>query len=122
MKFNPQLEKREKVKKYKKVKDSELYARKNTISKEYTSDFKYPKSILTFNKENGLHPTQKPLELLKYLVLTYSNEGDMILDNCIGSGTTLRACKDLGRKFIGIEISEEYCRIAKNRLAQEVLF
>jgi len=83
----------------------------------------FPTSILHFGSESlADHPTQKPLELLKYLVLTYSNEGDTILDNCSGSGTTGRACKDLSRKFVMIEQNEEYCKISKNRLAQEVLF
>jgi len=73
----------------------------------------------SFAKKSG-HPYEKPIKLIEYL-LKRSN-AESILDPFAGSGTTLRACKDLGRKFIGIEISEEYCRIAKNRLAQEVLF
>jgi site-specific DNA-methyltransferase (adenine-specific) len=68
---------------------------------------------------NVLHPTEKPLYLMTALI--DANEGDLILDPFMGSGTTLRAAKDLGRKAIGIEISEEYCRIAVNRLRQEVL-
>jgi len=116
MKFNPQLEKREKIIKYKKGKDSELYARKNTISKQYTSDFKYPKSILTFNKQNGLHPTQKPVALFEYLIKTYTNEGDLVLDNCAGSGTTGVACKNLNRNFILIEKEPQYVKICEERI------
>jgi len=85
---------------------------------------KYPKSIITFsnaNQRNRIHPTQKPVELFEYLIKTYTNEGDLVLDNCMGSGTTAVACKHLRRKFIGIELSQEYCNIANERLKQEVL-
>lgn len=68
-----------------------------------------------------VHPTQKPLELMSWCIENYSEEGDVILDPFMGSGTTLRAAKDLGRKAIGIEIEEKYCEIAVKRLAQEVL-
>lgn len=67
------------------------------------------------------HPTQKPLELMIWCIEQYSKEGDIVLDPFMGSGTTLRAAKDLGRKAIGIEIEERYCEIAVKRLAQEVL-
>jgi len=66
-------------------------------------------------KENGLHPTQKPLELMKYLIKTYSNENDMVLDNTMGSGTTCLAAKELNRKFIGIEKEPKYYEIACHR-------
>jgi len=86
-------------------------------------DESYPSSIVEFpNSQEGLHPTQKPTELLKYLVLTYSNEASIILDPFCGSGTTLVSAKQLGRKAIGIEISERYCEIAVRRLAQMELF
>jgi site-specific DNA-methyltransferase (adenine-specific) len=84
-----------------------------------------PINILEFNcadSRNGLgHPTQKPLELLEYLVLTYSNPNDVILDNCLGSGTAAVACKNLNRKWIGCELEEKYCSIAVKRLAQQIL-
>jgi len=70
----------------------------------------------------GDHPTQKPLALMIRLLNIHSMPGDMVLDAFTGSGTTLRAAKDLGRKYIGIEISEKYCEIAVKRLGQEVLF
>ncbi len=88
-------------------------------------ELRYPRSIQKFNnreKERGLHPTQKPITLMSYLIKTYTNEGDLVLDNCVGSGTTCVAAKQLGRKYIGIEISPEYCKIANDRLAQGVLF
>ncbi len=80
-----------------------------------------PSSVQHFNTETGLHPTQKPLALIAYLLSTYSNVGDVVLDPFCGSGTTLRAAKDLGRRAIGIEIEEKYCEIAAKRLSQEVL-
>ena len=83
-------------------------------------DNKFPNSVMYFNcpNRNGiLHPTQKPLELLEYLVKTYTNEGDMVLDNCMGSGTTGVACKKTGRHFIGIEKDEKYFEIAVSRVS-----
>ncbi len=68
-----------------------------------------------------LHPTQKPVALMEYLIKTYTNPGDTVLDNCMGSGTTGVACVNTGRSFIGIEIEERYCEIAAKRLAQEVM-
>ena len=75
------------------------------------------------NSDGGrrVHPTQKPLAVMRHLVEWYSDSGDSVLDPFMGSGTTLRAAKDLGRKAIGIEIEERYCEIAVKRLAQEVL-
>ncbi len=81
----------------------------------------YPKSILRYDRENGFHPTQKPLPLLKYLIKTYTNEGDTVLDNCIGSGTTAVACKQTGRNFIGIEKEQKYFDIANKRVAEILL-
>jgi site-specific DNA-methyltransferase (adenine-specific) len=81
----------------------------------------YPKSILEFAPETGLHPTQKPLSLLEYLVSTYSNENDIVLDNCMGSNTTGLACQRLNRQFIGIEKEKVYYDISVKRLS-ETLF
>jgi len=119
MLYIPQLEKREKVRKYKKEADSDIYARKNTTSIEYTTDFKYPKSILEIsnaNQKNKLHPTQKPLELMKYLIKTYSNEDDIVMDNCMGSNTTGLACKELNRQYIGIEKDKNYYDVSVSRV------
>ena len=78
---------------------------------------RYPKSILRFDREIGLHPTQKPVPLCEYLIKTYTNENDLVLDNCMGSGSTGVACKSLSRKFIGIELDEGYFKIAESRMA-----
>lgn len=71
-----------------------------------------------WRRQDQLHPTQKPVELLEYLIKTYSDEGDTILDNCMGSGSTGIACKNTNRNFIGIELNEEYFNIAKERIEQ----
>ena len=82
----------------------------------------YPKTIITYprpnnlNRDGNLHPTQKPVPLLEYLIKTYTNEGNLVLDNCMGSGSTGVACKNLGRDFIGMELDEKYFEIAKNRI------
>ena len=83
----------------------------------------YPKTVIEVSNPNhdSLHPTQKPVELFEYLIRTYTNEGDLVLDNCIGSGTTAIACVNTKRNFIGIELSEEYCKIANKRLEQRTL-
>lgn len=81
---------------------------------------RYPKTIRyvkqNWSKQQQLHPTQKPVELLEYLICTYSKEGDTVLDNCMGSGTTGVACKNLKRSFIGIEKEEKYFKIAEERI------
>ena len=83
-------------------------------------DYKFPKSVIKIKKEHKCegneHPTQKPVELIEYLVKTYSNEGDLILDNCMGSGTTAVACINTNRNFIGFEITNEYFDLANNRI------
>jgi len=76
----------------------------------------YPKSILKYDRENGLHPTQKPLELMKYLIKTYSNENDVVMDNCMGSNTTGLACKELNRQYIGIEKDKNYYDVSVSRV------
>jgi DNA modification methylase len=78
---------------------------------------KFPISVLEFNAVHPpIHPTQKPVELMQYLIKTYSDDGATILDPFFGSGTTGVAAKLLGRQFIGIEISEKYCEIARKRI------
>jgi len=79
-------------------------------------NLRHPSSVQKFNTEVGLHPTQKPVALMEYLIRTYTNEGETVLDNCMGSGTTGVACKNTGRNFIGIERDPEYFRIAQERI------
>ena len=90
------------------------------IKKRYDPDFVQPSDVLEFNvvpnRKGKVHPTQKPVELLEWLIRTYSNENDTVLDNCMGSGSTGVACKNLNRNFIGIELAESYFNIAKERI------
>ena len=95
-------------------------------AKDYDPSKKYPTSIRLFTnhreKEQVFHPTQKSLPLLEYLIKTYTNEGDTVLDNTMGSGTTGVACKQLNRSFIGIEMDEAYFKIAEQRINARTLF
>lgn len=82
---------------------------------------RYLKSVLKVNRDKTkLHPTQKPVALLEYLIKTYTNEGDTVLDNCMGSGSTGVACINTNRNFIGYELDEKYFEIAKKRLEETV--
>jgi len=127
--FNPQMtigKMRDKKPKMYGIKQDKNWggAMRKFNGKENINDKYYPRSYQYFSnadQKNKQHPTQKPVALFEYLIKTYTNEGDLVLDNCIGSGTTAVACKNLGRKCIGIEISEEYVKIAVQRLGQEVL-
>lgn len=78
--------------------------------------------VFTYNKINGEHPTEKPLALVSELITLFSNPGDLIFDPFMGSGTTLRAAKNLGRRVIGCDIDEKWCECAARKLQQEVLF
>lgn len=89
--------------------------------KEYEQKYtNYPNEIVEFGLDkNTVHPTQKPIALMEYLVRTFSNEGETVLDNCMGSGTTGVACIRSGRKFIGMEKDQTYYEIAKKRIEDE---
>jgi len=80
------------------------------------SDLKHPSSVIKISRQMGLHPTQKPVALFEYLIKTYTNEGDIVLDNCAGSGTTAIACLNTNRKYICIEKEEKYINIIVNRI------
>jgi site-specific DNA-methyltransferase (adenine-specific) len=86
------------------------------------NEYVYPRSVLPIDVEpmrkGRLHPTQKPVALLEYLIRTYTNEGETVLDNCMGSGSTGVACKNLNRNFIGIELDPEYFKIAEKRIME----
>lgn len=93
------------------------YGRPSHKKKRIQEFTNYPNNVLEFASEGkSLHPTQKPLTLLEYLVNTYTNEGDIVLDNCIGSGTTAVACINTNRQWIGIELLDKYYKIAKERI------
>lgn len=77
---------------------------------------RFPLTVIDFKCERGFHPTQKPVALMEYLIKTYTNESETVLDFAMGSGTTGVACKNLNRKFIGIELDETYFNIAKERI------
>ena len=91
-----------------------------------TSNFKLPSSIIKIpavvstSKEKQPHPTQKPVALLEYLIKTYTNEGEIVLDNCMGSGSTGVACINTNRNFIGMELDEKYFNIAENRICNQL--
>lgn len=101
------------------IKESEITGG-NSVVDEYSNDLYYPKTILEYGignmRKGRLHPTQKPVALLEYLIKTYTNEGDVVLDNCMGSGSTGVACVNTNRDFIGIELDKDYFNIAKQRI------
>jgi site-specific DNA-methyltransferase (adenine-specific) len=80
------------------------------------SELRFPSSVQKRNTEVGFHPTQKPVTLMEYLIKTYTNEYELVLDFTMGSGTTGVACKNLNRNFIGIEMDEKYFKIAEDRI------
>lgn len=104
-----------------KINSSELVYDKNTLSGEYVTRFtNYPRQTLEFKcQRDGLHPTQKPVALFEYLIKTYTNEGNVVLDNCMGSGTTAVACVNTSRNFIGFELDEGYWRVGVSRVKKE---
>ena len=118
--YYPIMEQREKVKTSKNYGTGEsMGGSKEKEDKVYTYTHKNPVSIIDVSnasQKGKVHPTQKPVDLLEYLVKTYTNQGDTVLDNCMGSGTTGVACKNLNRKFIGIEQDPSYFKIAKGRI------
>jgi site-specific DNA-methyltransferase (adenine-specific) len=117
MKYNPQKIKGEPYKQMSgKVSENWKGGLKNIETNNETGD-RHPKTIQKFTRDKtGLHPTQKPVALFEYLIKTYTNEGDLVLDNCAGSGTTGVACKNLNRQFILIEKEPEYIDIINTRL------
>ena len=89
-------------------------------SETINTGFRYPSTVQFFQqkwrRQDQLHPTQKPVALMEYLIRTYTNEGETVLDNCMGSGTTGVACVNTGRKFIGVERETQYFNVAKDRI------
>ena len=119
--YNPQFIK---GKPYKRIKTNDKTTTnygQQTFCVTVNNGVRYPVDILRFNCERGLHPTQKPVALLEYLIKTYTNEGETVLDNCMGSGTTGVACVNTDRNFIGIELDDHYFEVATERINQAQL-
>ena len=118
--YFPIMKPREKIKKSKNYGTGEaIGGNRAAEDKVYTYKEKYPIAILEFSnasQKGKVHPTQKPVALMEYLIKTYTNEGETVLDFTMGSGTTGVACKNLGRNFIGIEKDETYFKIAQERI------
>jgi len=116
--YNPQFIKGKPyvISRDKKQRTMEIQDLKTKPTTTINKGFRYPKRVLDFKQERGLHPTQKPVKLIEYLIKTYSNEGNTILDFTMGSGTTGVACVNTNRNFIGIELDKDYFDIAKERI------
>ena len=120
--YNPQMTKgKMRNKKIAPTKDFEVYGQITPID-NFNDDY-YPSSILEFSNANQKaksHPTQKPVALMEYLIKTYTNEGEVVLDNTMGSGTTGVACVNTNRRFIGMELDDKYFEIAKERIEKAI--
>lgn len=122
--YNPQMIQGEPYNKGKAVRDTMAYGKQTkAVLVKNDTGLRYPRSVqyfVTAESEGKLHPTQKPAALFEWLVKTYTNEGDTVLDPCFGSGTTAIACLRNNRKFIGFEMDENYYNIAKKRIEEEL--
>lgn len=116
-KYNPQMTKGKQYIRSDKGDSGEVTGKVKKIQTQ-NEGTRYPRSIIQFKRETGLHPTQKPVALFEYLIKTYTDEGDIVLDNCIGSGTTAIAALNTGRFFIGIEKEQKYYDIANKRIKE----
>jgi len=121
--YNPQMTFGKPYKSYKSInkKIGEVYNSINSQHRNNPDGSRFPKMVLYFKTERGYHPTQKPITLLEYLIKTYTNENDKVLDFTMGSGSTGVACKNINRKFIGIELDKNYFNIAKQRIESTLL-
>lgn len=126
--YNPQMKPGEPYKRTHRISEVDInnhnigFNRREVVS--VNEGFRYPDSVLEFQqkwrRQDQVHPTQKPVELIEWLIKTYSNEGDTILDNCMGSGTTAIAAIRTGRNFIGFETDEDYYNIILKRIEDEI--
>lgn len=121
--YNPQMETGEPYNNTRKKRAHKIegtYGKVSDRTDVKNEGVRYPSSVQIFPNPNNknVHPTQKPVDLFEYLIKTYTNEGDLVLDNCLGSGTTAVACINTKRNFIGIEKEWEYCEIASERIKQ----
>lgn len=125
-KYNPQMTKGKPYKRTHKISEADInnhqigFNRKEVVS--VNDGYRYPITVLDFpqkwRRQDQVHPTQKPVALCEYLVKTYTNEGDTVLDNCMGSGSTGVACVNTNRNFVGIELDKQYFEIATKRIAE----
>ena len=99
---------------------STSYGKYNRTLRKMDPNKRHPSTVQKFNRETGLHPTQKPVKLFEYLIKTYTNENDLVLDNCAGSGTTGVACHNLNRDCILIEQEPEYIQVIKDRMQKTI--
>ena len=118
--YNPQKTKGKPYKIVREYNDNEIFGKTGTKNGYITKNEgeRYPTSTLYFNRglKDRCHPTQKPVALFEYLIKTYTNEGEAVLDNCMGSGTTAIACINTNRNYIGFELDKHYCDIANERI------
>lgn len=120
--YNPQMTPGEPYYKGKAHRPTEVYGKQKEILVENKDGLRYPRTVQYFKTAESegqiYHPTQKPIALFEFLIKTYTNENDIVLDNCIGSGTTAIACKNLNRHFIGYETNQKYFDITNQRLKE----
>ena len=117
--YNPQFTKGEPYDKGFALRESENWGKQVAVSGKNSSGKRYPTSLIVksnANQRGKLHPTQKPVSLFEYLIKTYTNKGETVLDNCMGSGTTAIACLNTNRNFIGFELDKGYFDIANERI------
>jgi len=122
--YNPQMEIGKPYKDKPRKRTVGIHSNAETIKKAINNEgTRYPSSVQLFSNGNNrnVHPTQKPVELCEYLIKTYTNENELVLDNCIGSGTTAIACINTNRNYIGFELDKEYYEIAKNRINKHII-
>jgi len=119
-KYNPQMVQGEPYFKGKALRPTDVYGEQRETLVENKDGLRYPRTVQYFKTAESegevFHPTQKPVSLFEYLIKTYTDEGEIVLDNCMGSGTTAIACKNLNRQFIGFELDEKYYEIINQRL------
>lgn len=122
--YNPQMTKGEPYNKGCAVRDTMAYGKQEkAVLVKNDTGLRYPRSVqyfVTAESEGKLHPTQKPIALFEWLIKTYTNPGDIVLDPCMGSGTTAIACLNTNRKFIGFEKDSKYFEIAKTRIEEAI--
>ena len=117
--YNPQMTKGEPYNKGKAKRETDVYGSQTAVEVKSEDGLRYPRNVIKFRtaeSEGKLHPTQKPVALMEYLIKTYTNENETVLDFAMGSGSTGAAAKNLNRDFIGIELDDKYFEIAENRI------